>query len=255
VTPWGPSGEALSIRAAIQHSGGRNIAQPSPASSSTTQSHSADATAVGSPTRPTTGARHRFGALPMGAPVPPLLQPAVLVLTGDPRRGGNVFDVEVATIRRALVIGVTSSEHLAMIEVGEIAAAIDRLRPAVLHISAHHEFAGVVLSHQGEEHLVAASDIADALDRADHRPACALLAFCRSDLVAPQVARTVPVVVSWPSDLSDAQGGCFSGEFYGHLSAHRPVRRAFQEAVSVLASLHPAVTRPLRRSRIEAPVL
>ncbi|MGL5827623.1 MAG: hypothetical protein ACRCYU_22880 [Nocardioides sp.] len=191
-------------------------------------------------------------------PYLPAQNPAVLVLTGDPRRNQNVFDPEAAAIRHALashLITSVSSEHQAMIELADIALAIDDWRPVVLHLSAHHELAGVALTHHREAHLVTASEIADAIDRADHRPVCAVLSFCRSEVIAGQISRTVPIIVSWPAEVTDEQGCRFAEQFYKHLAARRSVRRAFAEAVAVLESFHPEVASPTLRNRLGPAVL
>jgi transposase-like protein len=180
---------------------------------------------------------------------------AVLVLTGDPRRGGNVFDLEVAAIRRQLFSGLVTSRHLVMIELGEIAAAIDRERPVVLHVSAHNGCGGVVLSSHGREHIVDPVEVADAIDRADHRPTCVLLEFCGSDLVARQVARTTPAVISWPGEVSDEQGTYFAEEFYRHLAMRGTLGRAFREGCASVNSRCAGIAAPVLRSRWQGPLL
>lgn len=190
-----------------------------------------------------------------GASAQGIICQSVLVLTGDPRRGANVFDLEVAAIRRQLVPGLVTSQHLAMVELGEVAAAIDRARPLVLHVCAHSGCGGVVLSSHGREHIVDPVEVANAIDRADYRPACVVLGFCRSDLVASQVARTVPAVISWPSELSDEQGTCFAAEFYRHLVMHGSLERAFGEGSAMVNSRCSGVAAPVLRSRWHGPLL
>lgn len=192
---------------------------------------------------------------PTAGSAPGRARQEVLVLTGDPRRGGNVFDLEAAAIRRRLVPGLVTSRHLAMIELGEIAAAIDRERPVILHLSAHNGCGGVVLSSHSREHIVDPVEVAAAIGRADHQPACVLLGFCGSDLVAPQVARTAPAVISWPGEVSDEQGTCFADEFYRHLTMHGTLGRAFREGCATVNSRCAGVTPPVLRTRWRGPLL
>lgn len=154
---------------------------------------------------------------------------AVLVLTGDPRRGGNVFDLEVA--------------------------AIDRARPVVLHVSAHNGCGGVVLSSHGREHIADPVEVADAIDRADHRPTCIVLGFCGSDLIACQVARTTPAVISWPGGVSDEQGTYFADEFYRQLVMRGSLGRAFREGCVMVNSRCVGIAAPVLRSRWHGPLL
>jgi transposase-like protein len=176
-------------------------------------------------------------------------RPGVLVLTGDPRRGGNVFDVEVAVIRQSLLPKLITPQHLAMIELGEIASAIDRERPVILHVSAHNGPGGVVLSRHSRTHLVDPVEVANAIARADHQPTCLVLAFCGSRLIATQLSRTIPAIISWPADLADEHGVCFADEFYRCLAAERSVRRAYDEGAASVTSRHGEGAKPLLLSR------
>src|SRR5262245_2548276 len=99
------------------------------------------------------------------SPASSFIRPAAafaLVLTGDPRPGKNVFDVEVSMIRQHLPLG-SRYEHLAMIELGEIAATIDRCQPTVLHIVAHRSETGVMLSKRQDPFAVDVVDLAEAI--------------------------------------------------------------------------------------------
>lgn len=161
---------------------------------------------------------------------------AVLILTGDPRTGSNHFDLEVGTIRRALLPGLFTSRHLAVIELGEIASAIDRARPTVLHISAHCGLGGVALTSSGREHFVDPVELAEAIGRADHQPSCVVLGFCRSAAIAPRVARTVSNVISWRAEVTDEQEASFVGEFYRQVTMRVHLKRAFSEGRAQVTS-------------------
>ncbi|MGL5824790.1 MAG: hypothetical protein ACRCYU_08230 [Nocardioides sp.] len=245
-SPWGASGRSPAESMQSTTSSSVNAFSESPVAhmSSETADHQTTYHRTGDPSRAIDRPQH-----------PPVRYSAVLVFTGDPRRNQNVFDPEVAVIRHTLASRLITTEHRAMIELGEIASAIDDRRPVVLHLSAHHEIAGIALTHRGQAHLVMASEIANAIDRADHRPVCAVLSFCRSEVIAGQISRTVPIVVSWPAEVTDEQGCCFAEQFYRHLAARRSVRRAFIEAVAVLESCHFEVASPTLRNRLGPAVL
>lgn len=142
----------------------------------------------------------------------------VLILTGDPRPGGNTFDPEVACIRDRLNGTTVGHSHLAMISLGEIATGIDRERPAVLHICAHRGLGGLALGMDGREHVVSPDDLAEAIERARHRPRCAVLSFCSSAELAPRLARRLPAVITWPGPVEDDQAACFTGQLYRQIA-------------------------------------
>lgn len=167
----------------------------------------------------------------------------VLVLTGDPRPGRNVFDVEVARIRLELGTSI-GHPHIAMVELGEIAKNIDRERPAVIHVAAHRGSGGIALSLRDRTLFVDPHALLDAIERARHRPRCVVLNFCRSDEVADRLSRTAVSAVTWSGQFYDEQAVCFTGEFYRQMAQGAQLPRCFEEAKHLTATLWTDVTGP-----------
>lgn len=195
----------------------------------------------------------RSSNLATPAGVPP--RRMVLVLTGDPRPGGNLFDPEVARIRDRLHGMSVRHRHVAMIGLGEIAGVVDQERPAVLHLCAHRGPGGLALSLDERPHFVTPDDVAAALERARHAPRCAILSFCSSIEIAARLARRIPAVITWPGQVEDEQATCYVGQLYRHVVAGVRLPDAVTEAGRVVATCWPELAPPALRGRWGDPVM
>jgi hypothetical protein len=180
---------------------------------------------------------------------------AVLVLTADPRPGPNTFDPEVENMRRWLDVASVDLRHLAMVGLGEVARAVDREQPAIVHVSAHRGLGGLALTMNGNAHFVDPGELAAALERAQHRPRCTVLGFCASDDVAGRLTRSTPSVISWPGPVDDRQSACFTGELYRQVAAGDPLPRCVEEASHTARSHWPSLDPPILHGRWRDPVL
>jgi hypothetical protein len=179
----------------------------------------------------------------------------ILVLTGDPRPGGNTFDPEVASIRDCLHATSVRHRHVTMIGLDEIATVLDQERPAVLHVCAHHALAGLPLSLDGRPHWVSPDDLAAAIGRSRHRPRCAVLSFCSSLEIASHLARRIPAVVAWPGPVEDEQAACCAGRLYRHIAAGTTLPAGVTEAGQVVATRWPELRSPALYGRWRDAVL
>lgn len=195
----------------------------------------------------------RSSNLATPAGVPP--RHRVLVLTGDPRPGGNLFDPEVAQIRERLHGTFIGHSHLAMISLGEIAGVVDQERSTVLHLCAHRGPGGLALSLDGQPHIVAPDDLADALERARRAPRCAVLSFCSSIDIAARLARRIPAVITWPGQVEDEQAACYANQLYRHIIAGVRLPDCVTEAGHVVATRWPELDPPTLRGRWNDPVV
>jgi transposase-like protein len=179
----------------------------------------------------------------------------VLIFTGDPRPGRNVFDPEAALIRDQLQATTIGHRHVAMIGLGEIASSIDRERPAVLHVCAHRGNGGLALSLEGKPLFVDPHDLANAIERARCRPRCAILNFCSSAEIAARLARRIPAVIAWPGPVEDEQAACFAGQLYRHIASGIRLLQCVTEAAHVVITCWPQLEAPALHGTWHDPVM
>ncbi|WP_327682263.1 hypothetical protein [Kitasatospora sp. NBC_00458] len=169
----------------------------------------------------------------------------VLFLSGDPRPGQNDFGAEVALVRDTLIGSAFEVFERTSVALPEICPALDRYRPAVLHIAAHSEFGGVRLV-QGEDRLVIDHTLlSEQIARARHPPRIAVLNVCDSSDLGEAIAGTVGAVVSWPHTLTDGQAQAFSAQLYRSLLNHRSFQESCKDAEAALAGPHPGCPPPV----------
>jgi transposase-like protein len=179
----------------------------------------------------------------------------VLVLTGDPRPGGNLFDPEVAFIRDRLQATTIGHRHVAMIGLSEVSSSIDQERPAVLHICAHRGSGGIALSLEGTPFFIDPHDLGEAIERARHSPRCAVLNFCSSEEIARRLTPRMPAVIAWPGPVEDAQTACFARELYQQIATGIRLHQCVAEAAHVITTCWPQLEAPVLHGTWHDPVM
>ncbi|MFC0038551.1 hypothetical protein [Actinomadura rayongensis] len=166
----------------------------------------------------------------------------VLVISGDPRPGGNFFGPEVASIRTAL--GPDRFQDLTCPDLSEITPALIRYRPAVLHIAAHHENGGVVLSRDGRPLWTDHQMLARQIRRAPAHLKLVVLSMCDATALAARLASPSLAVIAWPDQLHDDYAREFAEPLYRLLAAGTTLTTACATASDCVTSRWPDVTAP-----------
>jgi hypothetical protein len=154
----------------------------------------------------------------------------ILFASGHPRPGGNEFTPEAAAARiRVEPAGVELIEH-GCLELGELAALLDKHRPAILHIAAEASFGGVALALDGEPWFCPAATLIATITRATHHPSAVVLNFCNSAWDA-KALRTVGIgAIAWAGTVRDQQARMFTSQFYAGLAAGHDLSSSFGRA-------------------------
>lgn len=134
------------------------------------------------------------------------------------------------------------------IRLDEVAAELQRVKPAVVHFSGHG-------STDGELLLVGATGAAEPADpdalakifevlSRETPVRCVVLHACFSDALAARLTPFVDCVIGVPAALKDTLAISFAGAFYQALGFGRSVRAAFDLAVAEVQLLSPDTPAP-----------
>ncbi|HSV66519.1 MAG TPA: hypothetical protein VLJ59_11510 [Mycobacteriales bacterium] len=168
----------------------------------------------------------------------------VMVASGDPRPGENVFALEAVAIRGSLRMAGIDVREMSCVGLAEIPLSLDDMCPTVLHLAAHSSFGGVVLLLAGDSLYVPVETLAKAVVRARIPPRLVVANFCDSACLAGYLAQAVEVVIAWPGVVDDEQSRLFAGLFYGLLASGRPVREAARDATEAVVARWPGLCGP-----------
>lgn len=145
----------------------------------------------------------------------------VLVVTGDPRPGGNLFGPEAAVIRDRLSSAYVEVYERACIELGELSRELDNLRPSVLHLAAHSAFSGLFLSLDGNAWSVGYDAFAAIIEQS-FRPKLVVLNICDSHDLSRTLRGLVNALITWPGQTDDGRCRTFAGQLYKALASGTP---------------------------------
>ena len=179
-----------------------------------------------------------------GSPTPSSGARLVLVVSGDPRPGGNLFGPEAAAIRGSLSGAYVDIREHACVELCELARALDTLRPSVLHVAAHGGFGGLFLSLDGSPLSVGYGGFAETIKRS-FRPRLVVLNLCGSYPLSGPLAELVGSVISWPGAVDDEQSRAFAGQLYKALANGRTIGQALTSDCLAVFEQWPGLDRPV----------
>lgn len=157
----------------------------------------------------------------------------VLVVTGDPRPGGNLFGPEAAVIRDRLSSAYVDVRERACIELGELSRELDQLHPSVLHLAAHSAFSGLVLSLDGVAWSVGYDAFAAMIERS-FRPQLVVLNRCDSHALSHLLRGLVEALITWPGQTNDDSCRAFAGQLYKALGFGDTVAQAHANSCAAL---------------------
>ena len=156
----------------------------------------------------------------------------VLVVTGDPRPGGNLFGPEAAVIRDRLSSAYVDVRERACIELGELSRELDQLHPSVLHLAAHSAFSGLVLSLDGVAWVGRVRRV-----RSDDRAVVVQLVVlnrCDSHALSHLLRGLVEALITWPGQTNDDSCRAFAGQLYKALGFGDTVAQAHANSCAAL---------------------
>jgi len=186
-----------------------------------------------------------------GSPPPSSGARLVLVVSGDPRPGGNLFGPEAAAIRSSLSGAYVDIREHACVELGELARALDTFHPSVLHVAAHGGFGGLFLSMDGSPLSVGYDGFADAIKRS-FRPRLVVLNLCGSYPLSGPLVELVGSVVSWPAAVDDEQSRAFAAQLYKALANGRTIDQALTNDCLAVFEQWPGLDRPVVEGDVTA---
>ncbi len=167
----------------------------------------------------------------------------ILVISGDPRPGGNMFGPEAAIIRRHMSPAYVDVRERACIELAELSYELDTLRPTVLHIAAHSAFGGLFLSLNGSARCVGYEAFAATIERSS-RPRLIVLCACGSHEPSRSLTKLVGALIAWPAIIDDDLSELFASQLYRSLARGQTIATAHADACAALDS-HPVHHHPV----------
>lgn len=169
----------------------------------------------------------------------------VVVASGDPRPGGNIFGLEAADIRRPLRLARVGVWESACVDLAEVRDHLDSRRPIVFHLTAHSSFGGVVLSMDGQAISVCHETFVRTITRSILPPRLIVLSVCASVPIAQLLAEAIESVIAWPDLLDDDQARDFARCLYQQLACGRTVADAFEVASDTTTERWPGLSAPI----------
>ncbi|MBT8227542.1 MAG: hypothetical protein HKP61_07245 [Dactylosporangium sp.] len=175
----------------------------------------------------------------------------ILFAAGHAAPGGNDFASEAARIR-ALVCphGVEVIERF-NIELAELRRNLDGVRPAAVHIAAHHSDGAIALSIDSRPCFVDPEDLGRAIRTSTHNPVLAMRACCHSYQPAQRLAgnwaRPAPAAetaIGWSGQVTDERASTFATQFYPYLAAGSTAGRCFTDARLNVIARWPGMAAP-----------
>ncbi|MGW5689139.1 hypothetical protein [Nonomuraea sp. NPDC003754] len=169
----------------------------------------------------------------------------VVMISGDPRPAGNTFGLEAAIVRQILrLIGVVVHEA-SCVDLAEVRDLLDRRCPVVLHVMAHSQYGGVVLSVDGDPLSFEHERFTQEITGSRFPPRLTVLSVCSSVPAALLLSQTIETVIAWPGQVDDEQMRAFARHLYGHLAKGHSVQDAFALACTLTCAKSPELTPPL----------
>ncbi|GAB3685265.1 hypothetical protein GCM10027589_54280 [Actinocorallia lasiicapitis] len=178
----------------------------------------------------------------------------VLVVSGDPRPGENLFGPEVRAIRRIVEAARLGFWELTCPEPQELPAKLTAHRPDVLHLCAHHENSGIALTGSDSVPLWTDHDtFTDLIHELPTPPKLIILSVCASTPIALKIKTAEIAVVSWPGVTYDSTAALFAEAFYQALAARMDLTAAVRAGTVTASARVPAFPAPALHGSTASP--
>lgn len=164
----------------------------------------------------------------------------ILFVAANPATTSRLaLDEEVRTIENELRMATSRDAfHIRAIWAArplDLLRELDREPPAIAHFSGHSEAAGIVLADEHKDQAILSGEsLANLLATAPQAPRLVVLNACSTEKQSNALVSAVGCVIAMSAPLGDVYARRFSQTFYAALGEGQSVRRAFDQAVTLL---------------------
>lgn len=120
------------------------------------------------------------------------------------------------------------------LRVSDLPQTIARVRPDIIHFSAHGEFEGIILSHGDQEVTLSGENLAAIIRALDFRPKLIVVNACSSETVAEALISVADFTIGTTAPITNAGAIVMAATLYQHLAASASIQSAFDSAWAML---------------------